>query len=207
MSAFRHFGQLLMAGARAHAKWEKDISDRILGDWRRLAILFLLLIPILLGGVAFADQLTTALPGIIGGKMSYSPSYYTPTIFFASIGVGLGAGLITGCIGAGGGFIIAPALMSAGVKGIMAVGTDLFHIFAKAIMGSVLHRKLGNISIALAITFLIGAIGGATVGGMLNRTLYELNPVLSDAFITTVYVFMLGFLGLYALMDCIKSNR
>ncbi len=207
MSAFRHFGQLLMAGARAHAKWEKDISDRIMGDRRRLAILFLLLIPILLGGVAFADQLTTALPGIIGGKMSYSPSYYTPAIFFASIGVGLGAGLITGCIGAGGGFIIAPALMSAGVKGIMAVGTDLFHIFAKAIMGSVLHRKLGNISIALAITFLIGAIGGATVGGILNRTLYELNPVLSDAFITTVYVFMLGFLGLYALMDCLKSNK
>ncbi|MCK7577506.1 MAG: hypothetical protein MZV65_18010 [Chromatiales bacterium] len=47
------------------------------------------------------------------------------------------AGLITGCIGAGGGFIIAPALMSAGIKGILAVGTDLFHIFAKAIMGSV----------------------------------------------------------------------
>jgi uncharacterized protein len=74
----------------------------------------------------------------------------------------------------------------------MAVGTDLFHIFAKAIMGSVLHRKLGNISVPLAVTFLIGAIGGATVGGMINRTLYELNPVLSDAFITTVYVFMLG---------------
>ena len=57
------------------------------------------------------------------------------------------AGLITGCIGAGGGFIIAPALMSAGIKGILAVGTDLFHIFAKAIMGSVIHRKLGNVSV------------------------------------------------------------
>jgi hypothetical protein len=57
----------------------------------------------------------------------------------------MGAGLITGCIGAGGGFIIAPALMSAGIKGILAVGTDLFHIFAKAIMGSVIHRKLGNV--------------------------------------------------------------
>jgi uncharacterized protein len=201
MSKFKLVGQFMMAGARAHAKWEKEMSDRILSDRKRLVILGLLVLPILLGGMVYADELTTSLPGILGGKMAYSPAFYTPTIFFASIGIGVGAGLITGCIGAGGGFIIAPALMSAGVKGIMAVGTDLFHIFAKAIMGSVLHRKLGNISVSLALTFLIGAIGGATVGGMLNRTLYELNPVLSDAFITTVYVFMLGFLGFYSLMD------
>ncbi|MDP2756895.1 MAG: sulfite exporter TauE/SafE family protein, partial [Desulfurivibrionaceae bacterium] len=126
---------------------------------------------------------------------------------FASIGVGIVAGLITGCIGAGGGFIIAPALMSAGVKGILAVGTDLFHIFAKAIMGSVLHRKLGNVSVALAVVFLIGSIGGATLGGWVNRTLYEMNPVLSDAFITTIYVLMLGFLCSYALMDFFRQTR
>jgi uncharacterized protein len=207
MSRFKLAGQIMMAGARTHAQWEKQMSDRILGDRKRLIILGLLLVPIILGGMAYADQLTASLPGILGGKMAYSPAFYTPTIFFASIGIGLGAGLITGCIGAGGGFIIAPALMSAGVKGIMAVGTDLFHIFAKAIMGSVLHRKLGNICVPLALVFLIGAIAGATAGGMINRTLYELNPVLSDAFITTVYVFMLGFLGFYALMDFLKSKR
>jgi hypothetical protein len=116
------------------------------------------------------------------------PSHYTNLIFFASIFVGLCAGLITGCIGAGGGFIIAPALMSAGVKGILAVGTDLFHIFAKAIMGSVLHRKLGNISVSLAVAFLVGSIIGATVGGYGNRALYDYNPVMSDLFITLVYV-------------------
>jgi uncharacterized membrane protein YfcA len=117
------------------------------------------------------------------------------------------AGLITGCIGAGGGFIIAPALMSAGVKGILAVGTDLFHIFAKAIMGSVLHRKLGNISVSLAVSFLVGSVAGATTGGYINRTLYEMNPVLSDAFITTVYVFLLGFLGFYGMADYFKTRK
>ena len=116
------------------------------------------------------------------------------------------AGLITGCIGAGGGFIIAPALMSAGIKGILAVGTDLFHIFAKAIMGSVIHRKLGNVSVPLAAVFLIGAIVGATLGGLINRGLYELNPVISDAFITTIYSIMLGFLGFYALFDFLKAR-
>ena len=97
--------------------------------------------------------------------------------------------------------------MSAGIKGILAVGTDLFHIFAKAIMGSVIHRKLGNVSVPLAVVFLIGAIIGATAGGLINRVLYEINPVLSDAFITTVYSLMLGFLGIYAMIDFLKARK
>ncbi|MFA6499153.1 MAG: sulfite exporter TauE/SafE family protein [Desulfurivibrionaceae bacterium] len=207
MNFFKQFNQFLLMGARAHAKWELDISNTILRDKKRIGILCLLLIPILLGGIAFAEEVSGVMPAMLGGKTAYTPAFYTPTIFFASIGVGLVAGLITGCIGAGGGFIIAPALMSAGVKGILAVGTDLFHIFAKAIMGSVLHRKLGNVSVALAAVFLIGSMGGATLGGWINRTIYETNPVLSDAFITTIYVIMLGFLCSYALYDWYRSTR
>jgi uncharacterized membrane protein YfcA len=197
----------LMIGARSYAQWDIAISQRILKDRRRMAILGALLLPIAMIGVAFADELGTALPEIIGGKQAYGPAYYTTTVFAASIAVGVVAGLITGCIGAGGGFIIAPALMSAGVKGILAVGTDLFHIFAKAIMGSVLHRKLGNISVSLAVSFLVGSVAGATTGGYINRTLYEMNPVLSDAFITTVYVFLLGFLGFYGMADYFKTRK
>jgi len=207
MNFFKELGHFMLMGARAHAKWELDVSNRILHNPKRLAVFGLLLLPIILGGIAFASDIAGALPSVLGGKNTYCPSYYTNLIFLASIGVGICAGLITGCIGAGGGFIIAPALMSAGVKGILAVGTDLFHIFAKAIMGSVLHRKLGNISVSLAITFLIGSIGGATLGGYINRTIYEFNPVLSDAFITTIYVLMLGFLSFYSLMDFFKSRK
>ncbi|MDZ7698014.1 MAG: sulfite exporter TauE/SafE family protein [Deltaproteobacteria bacterium] len=207
MNFIREWGKFMMAGARAHARWELDVSNTILGDKRRLILLGVLMIPVLLGGIAFAEQVGEVMPDLLGGKKAYSPAFYSTGIFIVSILIGLGAGLITGCIGAGGGFIIAPALMSAGIKGILAVGTDLFHIFAKAIMGSVIHRKLGNVSVALAVVFLIGAIVGATVGGVINRVLYEINPVLSDAFITTIYSLMLGFLGAYAMMDFLKARR
>ncbi len=207
MNFFRQWGAFMMMGARAHAKWEMEMSNNIFRDRKRLIILGLLTIPIILGGMAFADDIGSILPEILGGKKAYSPAFYSNSIFIVSILIGLGAGLITGCIGAGGGFIIAPALMSAGIKGILAVGTDLFHIFAKAIMGSVIHRKLGNISIGLAVVFLIGAILGATAGGLINRVLYEINPVLSDAFITSVYSLMLGFLGFYALNDFLKAKK
>jgi len=203
----KQWGQFMMMGARAHARWEIGVSNTIFSDKKRLLILGLLVVPIILGGIAFADQIGGALPKLLGGKKAYSPAFYSTGIFVVSILIGLGAGLITGCIGAGGGFIIAPALMSAGVKGILAVGTDLFHIFAKAIMGSVIHRKLGNVSVALAMVFLIGAIVGATVGGVINRVLYAINPVLSDAFITTVYSLMLGFLGSYAMTDFLKAKK
>ena len=207
MNFFRQWGKFMMMGAQAHARWEINISNTILHDKRRMVILGLLMVPIVLGGIAFADQISDSLPEVLGGKKAYSPAFYSSGIFIASILIGLIAGLITGCIGAGGGFVIAPALMSAGIKGILAVGTDLFHIFAKAIMGSVIHRKLGNVSVALAFVFLIGAILGATAGGFINRVLYEINPVLSDAFITTIYALMLGFLGFYALTDFLKARR
>jgi len=197
----------MMMGAKTHARWEIGVSTTIFSDKKRLLILSLLTIPILLGGIAFADQIGGAMPSLLGGKKAYSPAFYSTGIFVVSILIGLSAGLITGCIGAGGGFIIAPALMSAGVKGILAVGTDLFHIFAKAIMGSVIHRKLGNVSVAIAAVFLIGAILGATLGGVINRVLYEINPVLSDAFITTVYSLMLGFFGTYAMTDFLKAKK
>ncbi len=197
----------MMAGAQAHARWELQVCGAILSDKKRLLLLALLTVPVLLFGVAFAEEIGGVLPDFLGGKKAYSPAFYSNGIFIVSILIGMGAGLITGCIGAGGGFIIAPALMSAGIKGILAVGTDLFHIFAKAIMGSVIHRKLGNVSVPLAVVFLIGAIIGATVGGIINRILYEINPVLSDAFITTIYALMLGFLGLYALLDFLKARK
>lgn len=207
MNFLKAWGQFMMMGARAHARWEMEVSNTILRDRRRVAVLLLLLVPVIVGGVVLAEPLGDVMPEVLGGKKAYSPAYFTTGIFIASILIGLGAGLITGCIGAGGGFIIAPALMSAGIKGIMAVGTDLFHIFAKAIMGSVIHRKLGNISVPLAVTFLIGAMLGATGGGVINRVLYEINPVLSDAFITTIYVLMLGGLGSYAMLDFLKARK
>ena len=207
MNFFRQWGRFMVTGTRVFAQWEINNSTIILKDRRRVILLCILVLPILCGGIVFADQIGDTMQQFLGGKKAYSPAFYSTGIFIVSILIGMGAGLITGCIGAGGGFIIAPALMSAGIKGILAVGTDLFHIFAKAIMGSVIHRKLGNVSVPLAVVFLLGAIIGATLGGFINRVLYEINPVLSDAFITTVYALMLGFLGVYALTDFLKARK
>jgi uncharacterized membrane protein YfcA len=194
---------MFMAASMAHAKWDYETSMNILRDRKKIWILGLMLLPVIVISAAFAAD----LPPVLGGDKAYTPAYYSTTIFLVSIVIGLCAGLITGCIGAGGGFIITPALMSAGVKGILAVGTDLFHIFAKAIMGTAVHRKLGNVSVPLAVAFLVGSGIGVSGGGVINRALYETNPVLSDTFISIVYVVLLGFLGFYALIDFLRLRK
>ena len=205
MGFARRFYTAMQQAARAHARWDLEVSHSIIRDKRKMWLLVALTAAGLFVSIAFAGDLD--LPAVLGGKKAYAPAFYTTSIFVASIAIGLCAGLITGCIGAGGGFIITPALMSAGIKGILAVGTDLFHIFAKAIMGTAVHKKLGNVSVALAVAFLAGSGAGVLGGGILNRLIYEANPVASDAFISVIYVVLLGFLGIYALTDFLRLRK
>lgn len=198
----REIYRLLVAASHAQARWEYEVAQTILNDRKRLAVLFLMFLPILLVVVASAS-----MPEILGGKKAYAPAFSTLEALVVAIIIGFCAGLLTGCIGVGGGFVITPALMSAGVRGILAVGTDLFHIFAKAIMGATVHKKLGNVNLGLALAFVTGSIIGATCGGYINRAIYYANPVMSDAFISFVYVILLGFLGFYALRDYLKLRK
>lgn len=192
--------EFLKAASIHHAQWDMEVSLSILRNRKKVLFLLILLLPIMAVSLVEAGD-------FLGGKTAYAPAFYTTQIFVASILVGLIAGLITGCIGAGGGFIITPALMAAGVKGILAVGTDLFHIFAKAIMGTTVHKKLGNVSVKLAVAFLVGASGGTFIGGYINKALYNKDPLLSEMFISSIYAVLLGFLGVYAMMDFIRSTR
>jgi uncharacterized membrane protein YfcA len=200
MRVFRDVFEFLKMGSIAHAKWDYEISMSILRNKKKILILLAAMLPILAVTLLEAGDM-------LGSKTAYAPAFYSTNIFLVSIAIGLCAGLITGCIGAGGGFIITPALMAAGVKGILAVGTDLFHIFAKAIMGTAVHKKLGNVSGKLAIAFLVGSAGGTFMGGFINKTLYDYDPLLSEAFISLVYAVLLGFLGIYSLIDFLKSRR
>ena len=200
MSGPRQLYEFLRAWGSVEAQWNYEVSTAILRNRKRFLIVVLLCAPIPLVATAHAATL-------LGGGHAYGPSYYSGTLFVAAMGIGLVAGLITGCIGAGGGFVITPALMSVGITGIMAVGTSLFNIFANAIMGTTVHRKLGNVSLSLAVPFMVGAFGGVYIGGAVNRALYDRSPILSDAFISSLYALLLGLLGFYALYDFLKHRK
>ena len=206
MRDLREIGSALRAAAASQARWEREVSAAVLGSRKRLLWLLLLALPVFLLAPSQAAQILPEKIPILGGSRAFMPSFVTETMFFGSILVGLIAGLITGVIGAGGGYILTPALMSFDVRGIMAVGTDQFHLFAKAIVGTVIHRRLGNVHLGLAAWFVVGSLVGVTAGGTINRAIFQYSPALSDALISSVYVFVLGILGVYAIADWLRSR-
>ncbi len=200
-------GALLHSGAQVQAKWEMEAGRTILSRRKRVLLGASLPALIFMGlNLAIAEGIPERIP-ILGGSRAYIPVFVTPAMFYGSILIGLLAGLITGVIGAGGGYILTPALMSFGIKGIMAVGTDQFHLFAKGIMATTIHHKLGNVNVRLALWFVAGSFFGVTLGGKVNRAVYLLNPLLSDALISSVYVVVLGLLGIYSLVDWLRLRR
>jgi uncharacterized protein len=205
---FDGFRSVLNEFMGMQAKWEIETSQRILA--RRKKYLFLAVLPILLVFVMQSPTVAEALPDkvpVLGGSTAFMPCFANPTMFCGSIFVGLIGGLIAGAIGAGGGYVLTPALMSFGVRGIMAVGTDQFHIFAEAIMGTTLHKKMGNVHLGLAALFVTGSLCGVTIGGTINRAIFAKNPAMSDALISAVYVIVLGIIGIGAIIDFIRLKN
>ena len=99
MGTGRRVFEFLKMASIAHAKWDYEVSMNILKRRKSLWILFIMLLPIIVVTVAGAGDM-------LGSKTAYAPAFYSTNIFLISIAIGLCAGLITGCIGAGGGFIL-----------------------------------------------------------------------------------------------------
>lgn len=79
--------------------------------------------------------------------------------------LGIAAGLYSGFLGLGGGFIVVPALVRYfGFDVKRAVGTSLVAVSILAVPGSITHYLLGNIEVGLALGLSIGVVPGALLG-------------------------------------------
>ncbi len=82
--------------------------------------------------------------------------------------IGLVAGLASGYVGVGGGFIMVPLMLSViGIPMRKASGTSLIAVMILAIPGVIEQAILGNINYLAGIAVVIGTIPGAVVGARL----------------------------------------
>ena len=89
--------------------------------------------------------------------------------------IGLGAGLASGYVGVGGGFIMVPLMLSlVGIEMRQASGTSLIAVMILAIPGVIEQALLGNINYMAGIAIVIGSIPGAVIGARLVRVVPEL---------------------------------
>lgn len=88
--------------------------------------------------------------------------------------IGLIAGLASGYVGVGGGFIMVPLMLAVlGIPMSLASGTSLIAIIILAIPGVIEQGLLGNIEYLAGIAIVVGSIPGALVGARLVRMVPE----------------------------------
>ncbi len=88
--------------------------------------------------------------------------------------IGLFAGLASGYVGVGGGFIMVPLMLSfVGIAMKQASGTSLIAVAILAVPGVVSQACLGNIDYLAGIAVALGSIPGATIGARLVSVVPE----------------------------------
>lgn len=120
-------------------------------------------------------------------------------------GLGGIVGFLSGLFGVGGGFLMTPLLIMAGVPPTVAAASDSNQIVAASTSGTYAHWKLGNVDMKMGMCLLIGGIIGGTVGVYVIKILRELGN--ADFLIKITYVIMLGIIGTYMFIESLQSMR
>lgn len=90
------------------------------------------------------------------------------------IAIGLGAGLMSGYVGVGGGFIMVPLMLTLiNIPMKLASGTSLIAILILAIPGTIENGIVGNIDYVTGLMVAIGSIPGAVLGACLVKKVPE----------------------------------
>ncbi len=94
--------------------------------------------------------------------------------YLQGVCIGLIAGLASGYVGVGGGFIMVPLMLAIlDIPMSLASGTSLIAIMILAIPGVIEQGLLGNIDYLAGIAIVVGSIPGALVGARLVRVVPE----------------------------------
>ena len=86
------------------------------------------------------------------------------------VALGFSIGLFAGLLGAGGGFLLMPALVFLlGIPTITAVGTDLFQVMITGSFGAFTYALEGKVDLLMALVMIVAASIGSQVGTLATR--------------------------------------
>lgn len=108
--------------------------------------------------------------------------------------IGLGAGVMSGYVGVGGGFIMVPLFLSLlNVPMKKASGTSLIAVTILAIPGVIEQAMMGNVDFLVGIAMAVGSIPGAVLGAQLVKFVPERAlRILFGAFLLVMAVILVG---------------
>ena len=103
------------------------------------------------------------------------------------------AGVVSGFVGVGGGFIMTPVLIILGFPAQYAVGTSVLWVMGNAIIGAIRHRQLGNVDLKLGGIMILFMVGGVEIG--IRALNAAKNAGMADASVLSVTICALLLVG------------
>ncbi|BAF60442.1 predicted permease [Pelotomaculum thermopropionicum SI] len=128
-----------------------------------------------------------------------------PMTVFSVLGMGGVVGLLSGLFGVGGGFLLTPLLMMAGVPPAVATASDTNQIVAASASGTLAHSRSGNVDFKLGFIILVGGLIGGSYGTELVRVLRGMGNF--DFVVKIAYVVMLFSVGLFMFFEGLHALR
>jgi uncharacterized membrane protein YfcA len=107
--------------------------------------------------------------------------------------------------GVGGGFLMTPLLIFAGIPAAVAVGTEAAQILAASVSGALAHWRRRNVDVKMGAVLLAGGLVGSVFGVELLGVLRRLG--IFDFFLSACYVTFLGVMGLLMLIESSNTIR
>jgi hypothetical protein len=124
---------------------------------------------------------------------------------FILAGLGAMVGFLSGLFGVGGGFIMTPLMMMAGIPPAVAAASDSNQIVAGAASGAYAHWRLRNVDFKMGLILLSGGLVGGTIGVQLVKVLRELGNI--EFVMKFLYVLMLSVIGGLMFMESLSTLR
>jgi uncharacterized membrane protein YfcA len=135
----------------------------------------------------------------------YLPIAELPVNALIMLAMGAAVGFLSGMFGVGGGFLMTPLLIFAGVPSAVAVATGANPLIASSITGTIAQYRRKNVDVKLGTIMLAGGAAGALGGVQLIR--YFRNAGQVDLFVSLLYVVFMGVVGGLMLWESARSMR
>ncbi len=121
------------------------------------------------------------------------------------LGMGAAVGFLSGVFGIGGGFLLTPLLIFAGIPPGVAVATTASQVSAATFSGVMSHLRQKTLDLKMGVVMLAGGLTGTALGVYIFGLLTAAGQ--SEFAVSISYVILLGSVGTLMLTESIRTIR
>jgi len=135
----------------------------------------------------------------------YLPIAELPVNVLLMLALGGAVGFLSGMFGVGGGFLMTPMLIFAGVPSAVAVATGANPLIASSITGTIAQYRHRNVDLKLGMVLLAGGAAGSFFGVQIVRFLRQQGQF--DFAVSLLYVVFMSIIGGLMLIESLRAIR